>query len=461
MQPSLGVAARTLALDLTTGEVVRALDGAGIYCMLLKGPVLARRLYGNVPGIRNYGDIDLLVPPENFGGAGRVLASLGFEDDRKRIRASEAARLQARPWRRSGDTSVTVDLHRGFHYVIDRSAWWDLLSQHRETILVEGQRVAIPGRAGCAAITALHAARPGSPAKPVEDLCRALALFDDEVWRQAADLAAAVGAAGAFAAALSRQSAGAELAAHLGLAVSDQVGWFSAISCQRGTEALSFTIQPASWAVRAQRMRDVAFPSRAALSGGWPMAARGQYGLAAVYLGRLCVLAARLPSLLLAWHRASRARHRSSPPAARRARRDATHGRCLRIRPRAIAGTSWWTLRMWWRVHRGLDGDIRRRGVRAAPALLPAPPTAHSRRAAQLTLACCQATCLERALLRQARAAGAGIPRDVIVGVTAPATGFRAHAWLDGDQVEPGLVELWRYPADTTVPSGQPRRVAS
>ena len=456
MQPSLGVAARTLALDLTMGEVVRALDAAGIDCMLLKGPALARRLYGNMPGIRNYGDIDLLVPPGRFGDAGRVLASLGFEDDGKRIRASEAARLQARLWRRGG---VAVDLHRGFHYVTDRSAWWDLLSPHRETIVVEGRPVSIPGRAGCAAITALHAAGRWSPAKPIEDLRRALALFDDEVWRQAADLAGAVGAAGAFAGALSRQSAGAELAARLGLAVGDQVGWFSATSRQRGTIPLSFVLQPASWTVRARRVRDVAFPSQAALSGGWPMAARSRYGLAAVYLGRLCVMAARLPPLLLAWHRASSARRRNGP-AARRVRRGARPGHCLRIRSRAIAGTSWWTLRMWWRVHRCLDGGTRRRGVRAAPALLPAPATAHSRRAARLTLACCRATCLERALIRQARAAGAGTPRDVIVGVTAPATGFRAHAWLDGDRVEPGFVELWRYPAAPTLPSGQLRRGA-
>lgn len=459
MQPSLGVAARTLALDLTMGEVVRALDAAGIDCMLLKGPVLARRLYGNVPGIRNYGDIDLLVPPGHFGDAGRVLASLGFEDDGKKFRASEAAQLKARPWRRGGDTSVTVDLHRGFHCVTDRSAWWDLLSLHRETILVEGQPVAIPDRAGCAAITALHAARPGSPAKPVEDLGRALALFDDEVWRQAADLAGAVGAAGAFAGALSSQSAGADLAARLDLAVGDQVGWFSATSRQRGTEALSFVLQPATWTVRARRVRDVAFPSRAALSGRWPMAARSRTGLVAAHLGRLCVMAARLPPLLLAWHRASRARRRS--PAARRARRGARPGHCLHIRLRIIAGTSWWTLRMWWRVHRRLGGGPRNRGVRAVLALRPEPATAHSPRAARLTLACCRATCLERALIRQARAAGAGMPRDVIVGVTAPATGFRAHAWLDGDRVEPGFVELWRYPAATTVPSSQLRRGAS
>jgi hypothetical protein len=34
-------------------------------------------------------------------------------------------------------------------------------------------------------------------------------------------------------------------------------------------------------------------------------------------------------------------------------------------------------------------------------------------------------------------AAGAGAAADLVVGVTAPASGFRAHAWLDGDQVDP------------------------
>ncbi len=71
-------------------------------------------------------------------------------------------------------------------------------------------------------------------------------------------------------------------------------------------------------------------------------------------------------------------------------------------------------------------------------------------------LACCRATCLETALIRQACAAGAGAAIDVVVGVTAPASGFRAHAWLDGDRVDPAFVELWRYPAVTAEPD-QPR----
>ena len=47
MKPNLGLAARTLALDLATGEVVRGMDAAGIGCMVLKGPAMAHRLSGD------------------------------------------------------------------------------------------------------------------------------------------------------------------------------------------------------------------------------------------------------------------------------------------------------------------------------------------------------------------------------------------------------------------------------
>jgi hypothetical protein len=36
--------------------------------------------------------------------------------------------------------------------------------------------------------------------------------------------------------------------------------------------------------------------------------------------------------------------------------------------------------------------------------------------------------------------------RDIVVGVTSPAHGFKAHAWLSGDAVAPGYVELAHKP---------------
>jgi Uncharacterised nucleotidyltransferase len=70
MKSDLGMAARTLALDLAAGEVIRALAAAAIDCMLLKGPAMTHRLYREAPGGRNYGDIDLLVVRRRRPGAG-------------------------------------------------------------------------------------------------------------------------------------------------------------------------------------------------------------------------------------------------------------------------------------------------------------------------------------------------------------------------------------------------------
>jgi hypothetical protein len=453
MKPDLGLAARTLALDLAAGELVRALAAAGIDCLLLKGPAMAHRLYLDAPGCRNYGDIDLLVAPWQFDAAGQLLASLGFEDHLAGVRASEAARLQERLWLRDGAAYLAVDLHRGFHHVADRAAWWELLRRHREVLIVEGQPVAIPDAVGCALIAGLHASKATSLGKAVEDLRRALLLFDDDVWRQAAELARSVGAGGAFAAALHRESAGAELAARLGLTIADPVRWFCATSLAPGAGALSAVLAPGDWADRARRLRDAAFPSRPLLAGSWPIARRGRGGLAAAHLGRLGVTATRLPQLLLAWHRTCRTLRRGGNAAPDGGPATRT-GHRLRHRARAVAVTIGWTLRTWWLIHQRLArapwGD-------AAPPVAAAP-TPYSVRAARLTLACCRATCLETALLRQARAAGAGHAADVIVGVTAPARGFRAHAWLDGDRFDPAFAELWRYPTAPPEPAASATR---
>jgi hypothetical protein len=453
VKSNLGLAARTLAMDLALGEVIGGLDAAGIDAVLLKGPAMAHHLYGDAPGTRNYGDVDLLVAPGHFDAAGRILASLGFEDQLAGIRASEAARLHARPWHRDGAACIAVDLHRGFHNVADRLAWWELLRQHCQVLVVEGQPVAIPDRVGCALIACLHASDESSPGKPLEDLRRALRLFDDEVWRQAAGLARSVGAGSAFAAVLCRDRAGAELAARLGLAAADPVAWFRATSFRPGASSLSLVLAPGTCAARVQRLRDVAFPSPAVFAVGWPIARRGRGGLAVARLGRLCVIAGRLPRLLLAWHGASRALRRGDVGAPR-ARAARPGRRTRRARGRAAAGTGWWTLRTWWRVHRRLARGPWGSAVLPALAGSSGPPRAASPRAARLVLACCRATCLESALVRQARAAGAGLAVDVVVGVTAPARGFRAHAWVDGDRVDPQFAELWRYPAVPPGPAG-------
>jgi Transglutaminase-like superfamily len=63
---------------------------------------------------------------------------------------------------------------------------------------------------------------------------------------------------------------------------------------------------------------------------------------------------------------------------------------------------------------------------------LPRLP-AGAERAVEAVLRRSGATCLSRAIVRQAWFAAHGSPRDLVVGVTAPSRGFEAHAWLEGD----------------------------
>ena len=105
---------------------------------------------------------------------------------------------------------------------------------------------------------------------------------------------------------------------------------------------------------------------------------------------------------------------------------------------------AWWTVRAARRARRhlvrgGLDGII-------LPAVPPLPY--EGRRAVGAVLRHRSDTCLVRATVRQAWDAAHGHPRDLVIGVTAPGSGFKAHAWLEGDppcQSE-GFHELTRHP---------------
>lgn len=86
---------------------------------------------------------------------------------------------------------------------------------------------------------------------------------------------------------------------------------------------------------------------------------------------------------------------------------------------------AWWT---YWALR-----DARRRlaaglmDVRLAPPDLPSTAL----RGVDAVLRRSRPTCLEDALVRQRWLRAHGVMRDVVIGVTAPSDGFRAHAWLE------------------------------
>ncbi len=74
--------AGSLAADGWCAEVVAALRLRGVEPVLLKGPVMAAWLYPGSPGVRDYGDVDLLIDPASRKAAGVVLSAAGFQEHR-------------------------------------------------------------------------------------------------------------------------------------------------------------------------------------------------------------------------------------------------------------------------------------------------------------------------------------------------------------------------------------------
>lgn len=69
--------ARGLALEGLAGHVAGRLETAGIRTLVLKGPLLARRLHGD-EGLRETNDLDLLVDPARIDEAVAIAGELGY-----------------------------------------------------------------------------------------------------------------------------------------------------------------------------------------------------------------------------------------------------------------------------------------------------------------------------------------------------------------------------------------------
>ena len=114
------VAARHGVLrEFATLRVLRALEDAGIPAAALKGPPLARRLYGDA-GARASHDIDVLVAPEHLARAVAVAAELGYARPADRVdRAGRPLLHFALPG--AGDVP-DLELHWRVHWYEERFA---------------------------------------------------------------------------------------------------------------------------------------------------------------------------------------------------------------------------------------------------------------------------------------------------------------------------------------------------
>jgi hypothetical protein len=281
--PERPTAVLNLTIDAMSGKIVASLREAGVPNLLLKGPVIARRLYRHGE-IRPYADCDLLVRRSDLAMAEATVAGLGM----LRVNAGERSipmwERHHNSWRLD-ERHFDLELHWTLmHIGTDPETLWEVCNRDSGAMRVGGVEVSIPADPQLALILALHAAQHGLEwDRPQEDLRRAIEVLPPEVWRAAAQRAVELDATPAFAAGLRLIPSGAALAKTLALA--DEPSFEVLLTTGRaGVQARQvdrFLRAPGPVA-KARVVLGAAFPSRASMRSRH-IAAYGHVGLALAY----------------------------------------------------------------------------------------------------------------------------------------------------------------------------------
>lgn len=431
VQPDLLARAWALGLDVALVEVYRALRAVGVRSILLKGPAIAHWLYDDASE-RVYTDIDLLISQDSLQAAGAALGGLGFVDPYAGVRAAATAENNHQVWCRGHPRVARVELHHRFAGVnADPALMWKAMAGRSVPLRVADHEIETLDHVGLALIVALHAAAHGQEAgRTREDLARALQRASAETWTLAADLARHLDAELSFALGLRRLPPGAVLAERLDLTteISTHAALLSGGVRSSGAWGFHQLAGARGWRARAALVADKLLPSRVFMGEWAPWTRRGRTALLFGYGWRLLWVIGVAPRGV---HRYRTARAVANPAATVQRRRPAQDLvvvlwtiRCVRLARRQLTAT-------------GLNG-----------LMLPAPPVAGRDGGVTVALKALRVSCLVDAAVRQAWLAARADLRDLVVGVTSSAQGFRAHAWLDGDpeSEREGFIELHREP---------------
>jgi hypothetical protein len=125
--------ARNLTLAAELLRLLKMFQDQGIATVSYKGPVLAASVYGNL-ALREFGDLDILVPQRDVFRARDLLISLGYQMERPLPASQEAVFLhvESELIAFQEERNVLVELHWAFtakHYSlpIDPAPLWDRL----------------------------------------------------------------------------------------------------------------------------------------------------------------------------------------------------------------------------------------------------------------------------------------------------------------------------------------------
>jgi len=122
-------ARRSLTLTGALLKLLEALEQGGIRVMVLRGPVMAASLYGNV-ALRQIADLDILVPKSDVLAAADVLAALGFQHPHRFTATQRTLTLRTDyNFHLEREDGVALELHWRlvpgfFSWDSDPSLWW-------------------------------------------------------------------------------------------------------------------------------------------------------------------------------------------------------------------------------------------------------------------------------------------------------------------------------------------------
>lgn len=259
-----------MAVDRVTGEVVSAMDAAGIPTILLKGPSIARWLYPE--GGRSYCDTDLLVRAGDHARAADLLRAMGFSDRLAGFDPFERRTLPTvatsfvRPANVSGGRGGDVDLHRNLHGLpTGDELLWEVFDGATTVLPVGGRDIRVLDRSGVALHVVVHAVQNGFRLHTDEDLRRAIATLPVQEWEAVAALASRLGIADLLGMGLRHHPAGAAIADRLGLpqsADADSPFHLVLLGGPRGTISL-LMFKDTPWRERLRLVRWALLPSRA------------------------------------------------------------------------------------------------------------------------------------------------------------------------------------------------------
>ncbi len=304
--PERPAAVLNLTIDAMSGKIVTELRKAGVPSLLLKGPVIARRLYRDGE-TRPYADCDLLVSRSDLAVAEATVAGLGMLRDDAGERVNPKWERHHNSWRLS-ERHFDLELHWTLiHIGADPETLWEVCNRDSRAMLVGGVEVSTPADPQLALILALHAAQHGVQwNRPQEDLRRAVEVLPLEVWRAAAQRAVELDATPGFAAGLRLIPSGAALAK--ALALPDEPSFEVLLTTGRAGEQarqVDLFLRAPGPAAKARVVLRTAFPSAASMRSRH-FAAYGHVGLALAWAVQPIRIVGKIGLGIHDWRRARR-----------------------------------------------------------------------------------------------------------------------------------------------------------